>query len=145
MRGLAWVSGAGLVAALGLGQWLVRAQEHASTRDGVYTESQASRGQASYKTACASCHGETLEGSGAATPPLVGPDFTMNWTGQTLDDLFERIQTTMPGDHPGKLSREENAGILAYILKVNKLPAGQTDLPTSADALKQIQFEAPKE
>lgn len=101
VKGLAWTRWASLVAALGLAQWLVRAQEHASTRGGVYTESQASRGQASYKTACASCHGETLKGSGAATPPLAGPDFTMNWTGQTLDDLFERIQTTMPGIIPG--------------------------------------------
>jgi mono/diheme cytochrome c family protein len=116
-----------------------------STRDGVYTGTQAARGQALYKTACASCHKETLEGSGAATPPLVGADFTMNWTGQTVDDLFERIQATMPGDRPGTLSREDVAAILAYILKVNKLPAGKNDLPTSADALKQIQLEAAKE
>jgi mono/diheme cytochrome c family protein len=115
-----------------------------STRDGVYTDEQAAKGQASYKKACASCHAETLEGSGAATPPLAGPDFTMNWTGQTLDDLFERIQTSMPADHPGTLSRAENAAILAYILKVNKLPSGKTELPSDADALKQIQFEAAK-
>jgi mono/diheme cytochrome c family protein len=116
----------------------------ASTRDGVYSTAQASRGQASYKAACASCHGETLEGSGAATPPLVGSDFTMNWAGQTVDDLFERIQTSMPADRPGKLSRAENADILAYILSVNKLPAGNTDLPNDAEALKQIQFDPPK-
>jgi S-disulfanyl-L-cysteine oxidoreductase SoxD len=113
-----------------------------STRDGVYTDEQAARGQARYKKACASCHAETLEGSGAATPPLAGPDFTMNWTGQTLDDLFERIQTSMPADHPGTLSRAENAAILAYILKVNKLPSGKTELTSDADALNKIQFEA---
>ena len=118
------------------------AQAHASTRDGVYTDEQATRGQASYKAACQSCHGQALEGSGAATPPLTGPGFLMNWDGQTLDDLFERIQTTMPADHPGKLSRAENADILAYILKANKLPAGKNDLPSDEDALKQIQFEA---
>ena len=116
----------------------------ASTRDGVYSTAQASRGQASYKAACASCHGETLEGSGAATPPLVGSDFTMNWAGQTVDDLFERIQTSMPADRPGKLSRAENADILAYILSVNKLPAGNSDLPSDAESLKQIQFDPPK-
>ena len=116
----------------------------ASTRDGVYSTAQASRGQASYKAACASCHGETLEGSGAATPPLLGSDFAMNWAGQTVDDLFERIQTTMPADRPGKLSRAENADILAYILSVNKLPAGNTDLPSDAESLKQVQFDPPK-
>jgi mono/diheme cytochrome c family protein len=133
------------LAALGLASLLVRAQGHASTRDGVYSDGQAARGQASYKTACASCHGETLEGSGAATPPLVGKDFTQNWTGQTVSDLFERIQTSMPADHPGTLSRAANADILAYILKSNKLPAGKNDLPSDADSLKQIQFETAKE
>lgn len=82
-------------------------------------------------------------GSGAATPPLTGSDFAMNWNGQTLDDLFERIQTSMPADHPGTLSRDENAEIVAYILKVNKLPAGKNELPTDAEALKKIQFEMP--
>jgi S-disulfanyl-L-cysteine oxidoreductase SoxD len=120
------------------------AQDRASTRDGIYTDRQAVRGQASYKKACASCHGETLEGAGAATPPLAGQDFTMNWTGQTVDDLFERIQTSMPADRPGKLSRSENADILGYILKVNKLPSGNSDLPSDAEALKRIQFEAAK-
>jgi mono/diheme cytochrome c family protein len=135
---------AGLVAVLATAQFQVRAQERASTRDGVYTEDQARRGQASYKKSCGSCHGAELAGSGAATPPLAGPDFTANWAGQTVDDLFERIQTTMPADRPGKLGRAENADILAYILQFNKLPAGKNELPSDADALKQIQFEAPK-
>lgn len=120
------------------------AQAHGSTRDGVYTDAQASRGEVTYKKACASCHAESLEGSGAATPPLAGADFEANWNGQSLDDLFERIQTSMPADHPGTLSRTENAAVLAYILKVNKFPAGKTDLPRDADLLKQIQFEAVK-
>ncbi|HUO31052.1 MAG TPA: c-type cytochrome [Bryobacteraceae bacterium] len=118
------------------------AQERRSTRDGVYTEAQASRGQGAYKKSCGTCHGETLMGSGAAIPPLAGSDFTDQWAGQTADDLFERMQTTMPGDHPGTLARATNADILAYILQVNKLPAGKHELPTDADALKQIQFEA---
>ena len=127
------------------GGCLLTAQDHASTRDGVYSESQAARGQASYQAACASCHGATLQGSGAATPPLTGRSFVTNWTGQTLGDLFERIQTTMPGDRPGKLSRAENADILAYILQSNKLPAGKSDLPTDAAALQRIQFEAARD
>ena len=48
----------------------------------------------------------------------------------------------MPADHPGTLSRADCVDILAYILKVNKLPAGKTELPSDADALKQIQFDA---
>jgi mono/diheme cytochrome c family protein len=118
-------------------------QDHASTRDGVYTTNQADRGHASYKKSCASCHGESLMGQGAAVPPLTGPDFTDQWAGQTLDDLFERIQTTMPADHPGKVPRADNADILAYILQVNNLPAGKADLSSGAEALKRIQFDVP--
>ena len=125
-----------------LGVFFVRAQGHSSTRDGVYDEAQAARGQASYKTSCASCHGAALEGSGAQNPPLAGQDFTANWSGQTLGDLFEKIQTSMPADHPGTLSRGTNADIVAYILKMNKSPAGKNELPSDAEALKQIQFEA---
>ena len=131
-------------AALILAVFLVRAQGHSSTRDGVYSSAQAARGEASYKASCASCHGAALEGSGAQNPPLAGQDFTANWTGQTVDDLFEKIQTSMPADHPGALSKGTNAGIVAYILKVNKLPAGKDELPSGAEALKQIQFEAAK-
>jgi mono/diheme cytochrome c family protein len=123
---------------------VLRAQGHSSTRDGVYTGTQAARGQAAYKASCASCHGETLEGSGAQSPALVGQDFTANWAGETADDLFEKIQTSMPADHPGTLSRATNADILAYLLQANKLPAGKSELPSDAAALKQIQFEAAK-
>src|ERR1700735_3935575 len=104
-----------------MAQFRAPAQAHSSTRDGVYTDAQATRGQAMYKKVCASCHRETLEGSGAA-PPLAGEDFAMDWAGQNLSDLFDRIQTTMPGDNPGSLAATENADLIAYILKVNKLP-----------------------
>jgi len=132
------------LATLTLAVFLVRAQGRSSTRDGGYNEAQAARGQASYKTSCASCHGAALEGSGAQNPPLAGQDFTANWTGQTVGDLFEKVQTSMPADHPGALSRGTNADLVAYILKVNKLPAGKDELPSDAEALKQIQFEAAK-
>jgi mono/diheme cytochrome c family protein len=123
----------------------MRAQDHASTRDGVYTERQAARGESSYKMACASCHGPALQGKGAQMPQLAGPDFVMNWNGQTVGELFERIQSSMPADRPGTLARSENADIVAFLLKSNNLPAGKDDLPSDADALKRIQFDAPKE
>jgi S-disulfanyl-L-cysteine oxidoreductase SoxD len=118
------------------------AQEHRSTRDGVYTDAQADRGEASYKKLCASCHGQNLQGSGAVTPRLAGEAFLMKWTGDPLDDLFEQIQISMPADRPGTLARSDNADILAYILKFNKFPAGKSELPSDVEALKRIQFDA---
>jgi len=115
----------------------------ASVWDGIYSAEQARKGEALYRQECASCHGEKLEGRGQA-PPLTGGDFTMDWNGMTLDDLFEKIQTSMPADKPGQLSREQNASLLAYILGANKFPAGAADLPTDSERLRQIRFEAAK-
>jgi S-disulfanyl-L-cysteine oxidoreductase SoxD len=114
-----------------------------SVWDGVYTEAQANRGRPLYNEHCASCHADTLMG-GEMSPPLVGGDFLSNWNGLTLGELFERIRTTMPQNKAGKLSREVNTDITAYILSVNKFPAGKTELPHSTEFLKQIRVESEK-
>jgi mono/diheme cytochrome c family protein len=132
-----------LLGVVEMAQFGARAEGKASTRDGVYTAAQAGRGEASYKKACASCHGDKLDGSGQI-PGLGGDEFEMMWAGQTLDDLFERIQGSMPADNPGKLTRTENADILAYLLKVNKLPTGMSELSGDAEALKKIQIDVAK-
>jgi len=123
---------------------LVCAQEASkSVWDGVYTEAQAGRGKPLYNQHCASCHADNLMG-GEMSPPLVGGEFLSNWNGLTLGELFERIRTSMPQNNPGKLSREVNADITAYILSVNKFPAGKTDMPHSAEFLRDIRIESEK-
>ena len=109
-----------------------------SVLDGIYTQQQALRGETNYRQSCASCHGDKLEGRDQ-TPPLVGSEFTSNWDGMSVGDLFEKIQALMPADRPGQLSREKNADILAYILKVNNFPAGAKEL-VGSDALKAVRF-----
>src|SRR5271170_7625496 len=91
----------------------VRAQSPSrSVWDGVYTDAQAKQGQGLYNDKCSSCHGDTLMG-GESAPALAGGEFTSNWNGLTLGDLFERIRTTMPQNRPGSVSRDANAQILA--------------------------------
>ncbi len=114
-----------------------------SVWNGVYTEEQAERGEPLYRANCASCHGDTLKGAGE-TPPLSGGSFMANWNGLTLGDLFERIRRTMPQDKPGRLSRQYKADVLAYVLKVNKFPAGKTELEHQTEFLREIRFEAAK-
>ncbi|MGA3202431.1 MAG: cytochrome c [Bryobacteraceae bacterium] len=114
-----------------------------SVWDGVYTDEQASRGQGLYNQHCASCHADTLTG-GEMSPPLAGGDFLANWNGLTLGELFDRIRTTMPQNKPGKLSREVNADITAFILNFNKFPAGKTELPHATEFLKEIRIESEK-
>jgi mono/diheme cytochrome c family protein len=119
------------------------AQSASSVWDGVFTEQQVNRGAAAYQRDCSNCHGAALEG-GDMTPPLVGGAFTSNWNDLTLGDLFDRIRQTMPLDSPGKLSRQQNVDVIAFILKANAWPSGATELPAEAGALKQIRIEATK-
>jgi hypothetical protein len=50
----------------------------------------------------------------------------------------------MPSDAPGTLSKDDTAAVLAYILKLNKMPAGKQPLPSDSDELARIQFVADK-
>lgn len=124
-----------------------RGQETATTTrsvwDGVYSEEQAKRGEEIYRKECASCHGETLVGGGGAAP-LTGGAFLSNWNGLTVGDLFERIRKTMPQGSLGKLTKQRDADVLAYLLSFNKFPAGKTELQKQVEFLKEIRFEATK-
>jgi mono/diheme cytochrome c family protein len=112
-----------------------------SVWDGVYTASQASRGEAAYRANCASCHGAKLEGKGGA-PALTGRDFTWGWDFTGVDNLYETILFTMPAGRAGQLSPSSEAEILAYILKSNGYPAGTKELPADAEQLRVVRFEA---
>lgn len=119
------------------------AQTSKTVWDGVYTDDQAKRGEGVYGKECASCHGSELTG-GEAAPPLTGDAFYANWNGLTLGDLFERIRVSMPQNAPGSLSRQQNADVLAFILKVNQFPAGKAELDRQTDILKTIKFDSTK-
>ena len=115
-----------------------------SVWDGVYTQEQANRGQQLYTQHCLACHGPSLTG-GEVAPPLAGGDFLSNWNGLTAGDLFERIRTTMPLNNPQSLNRETNAGILAYILSVNRFPLGPSELSSRTEVLRLIRIDAKEE
>ena len=119
------------------------AQTARSTWEGVYTKAQAKRGDAVYAARCSSCHAEDLSRIDQAPPPA-GKDFNADWNDLSLNDVFERIRVSMPADKPGSLKREEVTDVLALILSKGNFPAGQTELPTDADALKAIKFLAVK-
>jgi S-disulfanyl-L-cysteine oxidoreductase SoxD len=114
-----------------------------SVWDGVYTEEQAKRGEALYRKECASCHGDMLTG-GESAPPLSGGAFLANWNGLTVGDLFDRIRKTMPLTAPGRITRQQDSDILAFVFSVNKFPAGKTELYRQSEMLKEIRFESAK-
>jgi mono/diheme cytochrome c family protein len=124
------------------GSWSVtaHAQQSQVVVQGVYTDQQAKRGQATYKERCSSCHGEALEGR--LGPALAGDDFIANWDSRPISELASKIQNTMPQDDPGKLTGQQTADIVAYILQVGKFPAGQAELGADEAVLKQITWPA---
>ena len=138
-------------AAVGVGLvWLaaVAVQPRAAAQgktvwDGVYTEEQAQRGQDAYAAECVSCHQPDLAGDGFA-PGLAGPEFASAWNDLSVGDLFDRIRQSMPPSNPGAVQPAAKVDIIAFILKANKIPAGSTELPKEAEALKQIKYLANK-
>jgi ankyrin repeat protein len=104
--------------------------------DGAFTEGQAARGQERYRTACAACHAEDL--LGAQGPALAGQAFLDRWAGSSVFDMVQVIKQSMPQEAPDSLGMPAYVDIVAYLLKSNGGPAGSSELPTEADALRQI-------
>ena len=123
---------------------VVASAQNASTGktvwDGVYSAAQATRGKKLYMQSCGECHMDNLQGDSADIPSLVGPDFMLQWADLTVDELLQRIRTTMPQDSPSSLSAQTYVDIVAYIMEANKFPAGKEELKREADALKAIKI-----
>jgi quinoprotein glucose dehydrogenase len=111
--------------------------------DGVYSEDQATRGQAAYETDCSSCHQADFAGDGFA-PSLAGPEFASAWNDLTVGDLYDRIRQSMPPSDPSGVPPATKVDIVAYLLKGNKMPAGSEELPKEVEGLKQIKYLANK-
>ncbi len=103
-----------------------------STRSGVYTADQASRGNEVYAMGCASCHT-------AATH--TGPAFSARWNGQPLAALYEFIRGAMPKSDPGSLTEREYLLALVYMLQVNGMPPGAEPLRSDSLALNRITID----
>jgi mono/diheme cytochrome c family protein len=126
-----------IVLALAIAQQGTAQTSAASTRStmmGVYTAAQARRGEDTYMSICVACHPSGTYSTAA---------FKATWAGRPLSDLFGLISETMPKIDPGSLTPQEYAQVVAYILKVNDVPPGKTELPADGDRMKQIRIEMP--
>jgi mono/diheme cytochrome c family protein len=106
--------------------------EARSTREGVYTEKQAARGSELYALNCQSCH---------TAASHAGPGFVAKWHGKPLSELFLYMREEMPKSDPGSLSAPQYTVLLAYLLKMNGMPAGATALPGDTLALAKIRID----
>jgi hypothetical protein len=106
-----------------------------STLSGVFTAAQAESGQGIYGSTClGGCHSLSSH-SGIA--------FRHRWEGHPVFELYQLINDQMPNDDPGSLSSDESLQLVAYLLKLNGMPAGKDALSTDTAALKKIKIEMP--
>jgi mono/diheme cytochrome c family protein len=103
-----------------------------SSTSGVFLADQAVRGQETYKAVCASCH-FPAEHSGTA--------FQAAWGKRHVFDLYQAISNEMPQDKPGSLTDQQYIDLVAYLLKLNGMPAGTTPLRPDTVALKRIRID----
>ena len=99
-----------------------------TTKSRVYSAAQAARGEQLYMNTCVSCH-----------PPATykGAVF-LNWQGRSLADLLEFLTDKMPKNDPGSLTPKEYMDVVAYLLKINSMPAGRVELPANPVTLRGI-------
>ncbi len=117
------------------------AQQPSSTVDGIYTEEQASRGEAIYNVACIACHGLDLGGN-SNSPGLVGMGFLFLWEGRSVGEFFEKIRSEMPTDRPGQLPAQDYLDVVAYILQKNSFPAAERELASDVETLSLIEIKS---
>lgn len=103
--------------------------------NGIYSAAQAARGERLFDERCRACH---------TADQFTGPEFLLSWGGQPAFAVYTLIRTTMPQASPASLKRQEYADILAYLLRENGLPAGESELPGTDAALKKIVIPIPK-
>src|SRR5438270_2634919 len=102
--------------------------------DGVYTQAQAQRGASHFDTFCSSCHRGGFRGAG----------FMNRWREDKLASLYGFISKNMPVGNPGVASPSEYIDIVAWILSINDVPAGSTELtPAKAVNIQVIGKNGP--
>jgi len=97
-----------------------------TTADGIFTLAQADRGEDLFRSICSDCHDQadwTEEG------------FKGRWEGQSVFQFWYYINDRMPYDNPYSLTREQVTDVVTYILTLNGLPAGDTELAPDDDSI----------
>ncbi len=104
-----------------------------STLGGVYTVAQAQAGREVFVGACTGCH---------TSASHTGPAFLTKWGARPLAELYDFVSQRMPKASPGSLSEDEYVFVVAYVLKINGMPAGKTELSADPEVLAAIRFDA---
>lgn len=104
-----------------------------STLSGVFTAEQAAAGKDVFVGSCTGCH---------TSASHTGAIFLSHWAGKPLSELYGFVSQRMPKATPGSLSEDEYVFVVAYVLKINGMPAGKTELTGDPELLNDIRFDA---
>jgi mono/diheme cytochrome c family protein len=98
-----------------------------NTLAGVYTDAQAQRGRQVFENICSTCHN---------TEEWQDELFLARWEGESVYRFWFFIYERMPDDAPPySLPREQVSDVLTYILQLNGLPSGDTELGSDDDSI----------
>ena len=109
--------------------------------EGWYTAPQAAAGAKLFSQKCAVCHGAQLQGG--AGPTLVGRQFFLRYGGRPLSQLWFNVHTRMPLNAPSSLPNPDSLAIIAFILKSNGFPEGNSPIVGHYDTSRIIPASAP--
>ena len=101
--------------------------EGLTTNDAVYSKEQAKVGEQLYEDHCLLCHDKKY----------FRPVFAA-WEGKTLGTMNTVMNTSMPQTNPGVLPLKDYVDILAYMLSLNRYPAGSQPLSNDNNELDNI-------
>ena len=102
-----------------------------TTNDAVYSKEQAELGEQLYRDHCLLCHDKKY----------FRPVFKA-WEGQTLETMLTVMSASMPQSNPGVLPLDDYVDILAYMLSLNRYPAGAEPLGNDEGELSAITIAA---
>lgn len=102
-----------------------------ATVEAYYTADQAARGQRTFTTICAVCHGRN---------EFTGPIFRVTWMADPVGAIYDHVSTKMPQNRPGSLSPQEYVDVIAYMLQLNRRPAGERELPVDPELLARMRW-----
>jgi hypothetical protein len=99
---------------------------------GIFTDDQAERGRAAFRTICSECH---------YSSEFRGTQFQFEWRRRTVWDFYREVSRTMPEDAPGSLEPQQYVDIISYVLRANGFSAGDREL-TADQAILDAQSMA---
>jgi len=64
-----------------------------------------------------------------------------HWRGRPVQSLFDTLMRSMPADDRGSMTPRMTADMIAYLLRANGAPAGESQLPSEREALAAVVFD----